>query len=128
MSQTIRLRKLQEPTQLSRLLDALIARAMLVPVGAYQIRALSSVPAELREIAELAVDSGRAWSCWAHGVRTLMFTGEMSLAMSRERRSPVLQVDVYEGDSLKDSGFWASDRDGKWGRCAGDAGSVVPDK
>ena len=116
MSQTIRLRRLKEPTHLARLLDALIVRAMLVPAGAYQIRSLDSVPTELRKIAELAIDGGRAWSCWTHGVRTCMFTGEMSLAMSRERRSPVLQVDVYEDGSLKDSGLWTSDRDGKWGR------------
>jgi hypothetical protein len=117
VSQTLRLRRLQEPTHLSRLLEALVVRSGLVPSDAYQIRALDSVPMELRNIAELASDSGRAWSCWAHGVRIWMFTAEMFLAMSRERRSPVLQVDVYEDAGLKDSGLWASDRDGKWRRC-----------
>jgi hypothetical protein len=118
MSQTIRLRRLQEPTHLARLLDALVVRAELVPAGAYQIRSTDSVPAELRKIATLALHSGRAWSCWALGIRFWMFTGEMSLAMSRERRSPVLQVDIYEDDGLKDSGLWVGGRDGKWGRCA----------
>ena len=118
MSQTIRLRKLQEPTNLSRLLDALIVRAALVPRGAYQIRSADSVPTELRNIAELAVHNRRAWSCWADGTHTWMFTGDIPLTISRKRRRPVLQVDVYEGDGLRDSGLWISDRDGKWERCA----------
>lgn len=118
MSQTIRLRKLQEPTSLSRLLDALIVRAMLVPLGAHQIRSADAVPAELRGIAELAVETGRAWSCWTYGVHTWMFTGTMPLAISREHRRPVLQVDIYGNDGLRDSGLWMSDGDGKWQRCA----------
>jgi hypothetical protein len=118
VSQTIRLRKLQEPTHLSRLLDALIVRAALVPVGAYRIRAAASVPTELRSIARLAVHSGRVWSCWAHGVHTWLFTADMPLALSRERRRPVLQVDVYEDGGLRESGNWMSDSEGKWGRCA----------
>jgi hypothetical protein len=117
VSQTIRLRKLQEPTYLSRLLEALIVRAGFVPLGAYQIRAATSLPTELRNIAELAVHNGRTWSCWADGTHTWMFTADMPLAISRKRRRPVLQVDVYEGDSLRDSGLWTSDRDGKWQRC-----------
>ena len=118
MSQTLRLRKLQEPAHLSRLLDALIVRAGLVPLGAYQIRVAASVPTELRNIAKLAVHSGRAWSCWAHGERRWLFTGDLSLDVSRERGRPVLRVDAYEEAGLKDAGLWMPDRDGHWQRCA----------
>jgi hypothetical protein len=104
---------------LVRLLEALIVRAALVPLGAYPIRAAASVPTDLRKIAKLAVHSGRAWSCWTHGSRTWMFTGQIPLELSRERGAPVLQVDVYDDDGLKDSsGLWMPDRAGNWQRCA----------
>ena len=118
MSQTLRLRKLQEPTHLSRLLDALILRAELVPPDAYQIRSADSVPSELRNIAKLAVHSGRVWSCWGHGVRVWLFTAEMPLDLSRERHRPMVRVDVYGDDGLSGSSLWTTDRDGKWQRCA----------
>lgn len=117
MSDTLRLRKLQEPAHVSRLLDTLIVRAGLVPLGAYQVRAADSVPTELRDIARLASHSGRAWSCWAHGAHTWLFTGNMPLEASRDRGKPVLQVDAYEEARLKDAGLWTPDRDGTWRRC-----------
>jgi hypothetical protein len=116
--ETKRLRKLQEPSQVERLLDTLISRSSLVPAGAYQIRDPASVPKELRRIATQANHRGQAWSCWAHSFRTWLFTGEMSLALSRERGTPVLQVDVYEDSGLRDSGPWMPDRDGSWRRCS----------
>lgn len=103
---------------LERLLEALVTRADLVPTGAHQIRNPASVPKELRRIAEEAIKTGRLWSCWAHTFRTWLFTGEMSLSLSRERGAPVLQVDVYEEDGLKDSGLWMPNLDGKWNRCS----------
>ena len=94
-------------------------RASLVPATAYQIRDLASVTRELHSIATQAITKGRVWSCWAHGVRTWMFTAEMSLDLSRERGKPVLQVDLHDDDGrLKDSGLWMPDGDGKWQRCA----------
>jgi hypothetical protein len=43
----------------------------------------------------------------------------MSLALSRERGAPVLQVNRYEeSGELKDAGSWMTDHDGTWRRCA----------
>jgi hypothetical protein len=43
----------------------------------------------------------------------------MSLALSRECGSPVLDVKVYREDGkLQDSDCWLADGDGKWRRCA----------
>lgn len=117
MSQSIRLQKLQKPAHHSRLLDALIVRAGLVPLGASQMRAAASMPQELRKIAKLAVYSGRTWSCWTHGDRIWLFIGNMPLAVSRKRGRPVLQVDIYDDGGLKDSGLWMPDRNGMWQRC-----------
>ncbi len=124
MADTLRLQRLQQqPSHAERLLGALIARARLLPEGAYQIRDPGSVPKELRRIARLAAGPGRAWSCWADGLRHWLFIGEMSLPLSRERGAPVMLVDIYEEDGLKDSGAWTSESDGKWHRCA-ERGSV----
>lgn len=117
--ETLRLRKLQQaPSHVGRLLEALIAHGNLVPAGAHQIRNLGEVPRELQTMAEQAGKKGRVWSCWAHTFRTWMFTAEMPLSLSRERGTPVLQVDLYDEDGLKDSGLWTSDRQGKWSRCS----------
>jgi hypothetical protein len=118
MAETQRMRKLHErPIYVERLLNALIVRAGLVPSGAYPIRSSASVPTELTRIAKLAVRIGRAWSCWVHGEHTWLFIGEMPLDVSRERGAPVLQVDVYHGDGLRDAGLWMPGQDGKWHRC-----------
>lgn len=117
MSDTLRLRKLQEPAHVARLLETLIVRAGLVPVGAYQVREAASVPRELREIAKLARHCGRAWSCWADGAHTWLFTGDMPLDVSRNRGKPVLQVDAYDEAGLKDAALWTPDGDGTWRRC-----------
>ena len=116
--ETLRLTKLQQsPALLKRLLEALVVRAKLVPEHAYQVRLASAVPKELRGSAELAAKEGRVWACWAHGARAWLFTADMPLALSRERGTPVMQVDVYDEGGLKASGLWMPNRDGIWQRC-----------
>jgi hypothetical protein len=42
----------------------------------------------------------------------------MSLALSRERGAPVLQVSHFgDGGTIEDSGCWMADQKGKWQRC-----------
>jgi hypothetical protein len=117
VAETLRLRKLQQPSHIERLLENLVSHAGLVPSGAYPVRDLESVPSELRSIAIQARQHGRAWSCWEQNFYSWMFTAEMSLALSRERGRPVLQVDVHDDKGFRDSGLWMADRDGKWSRC-----------
>jgi hypothetical protein len=42
----------------------------------------------------------------------------MSLPMSRERGAPVLQVNLYDDEGLKECGPWMPDGDGRWCRCS----------
>lgn len=86
--ETLRLRKLQQPPHAERLFGALVVRSGLVPQGAYQIRDPTSVPKALRRIAKLAAANGCTWSCWAHGSRTWLLTGELLLPLSRKRGAP----------------------------------------
>jgi hypothetical protein len=115
--ETLRLRRLQHPSEVERLLELYISSRGLLPQSAYPIREVEGVPKELRRVLTQAKESGGAWSCWAQGVRTWVFIAEMSLALSRERGTPVLHIKCYSDDLLEDSGTWTTDQRGVWHRC-----------
>jgi hypothetical protein len=117
--ETMRLRKIQVPSNVQRLLEAVISKVKLVPENAYLIRDPKSLPMLLRELAELARRKDAVWSAWSDDHLIWLFTAEMSLALSRERGSPVLHITAYTEDGqLKEAGFWTPDKLGRWGRCA----------
>jgi len=116
--QTLQLRSIQMPSKVTGLLEGLISARGFLPESAYPIRDIAQVPKQFLRTAIEATAHGRAWSCWADGFHTALFTGEMSLPLSRERGLPVLHVDLYDDDGLRDSGDWMRDRDGKWSRCS----------
>jgi hypothetical protein len=117
--ETRRLRKLQQPSQVERLLDTLISRAKLVPADSYPIRDPKTLPADLRRIALQSVTEGQVWACWVLGLQHWLFTAAISLDGSRERKKPVLRVNCYDDQGeLTDTGCWMADPDGQWGRCS----------
>jgi hypothetical protein len=117
--ETLRLRSLQQPAQLGRLLEAFVSRGECLPKEAYQIRNARALPKPLRRLITMAASEGRVWTCWEHGVHLSLFTCELALARSRERGAPVLEVTRHdESGDLVDAGNWAADREGRWVRCA----------
>ena len=117
--ETRRLRTIQQPSHIERLLDALVSRANLLPKDCYQIRDPGTLPTQLQTLIAQAAQEGRVWRCWANSYETCLFTCEMSLPRSRERGVPVLLVNRYgESGELQDAGSWMSDAEGKWRRCA----------
>jgi hypothetical protein len=115
--ETLRLRRIQEPSRVERLLEAYVSRAGIVPVDAYQIRNRSELPRALEVLLLRAIEEGQVWSCWADAARIWLFTCHMSLAMSRERGAPVLLVQLYgEHAELQDSGAFRFDPQGRWSR------------
>jgi hypothetical protein len=118
--ETVRLRRIQEPSHVERLLEAYVSRGDLLPKDAFQIRAMRALSPQLQRVVTRATQKGHVWACWADSYHTWLFTCEMSLPLSRERGAPVLLIDQYdEAGELKDSGTWVSDQDGKWRRCGG---------
>jgi hypothetical protein len=116
--ETVRLRNLQQPSQVEVLLEALVSRGNLLPKDAYRIRDPKALSSQLQMIAARAASEGRIWAAWATTHYTWLFTGEMSLHLSRERGTPVLLVNRYdENGELEDTGSWAADAQGKWQRC-----------
>jgi hypothetical protein len=117
--ETVRLRRIQEPSRAQRLLEAYIARAEIVPEGAYQIRDPNELPHSVQAIVSRENAQGHVWSVWAQGVHIWLFTGEMSLPLSRERGTPVLIVCLHNQDGeIMESGTWRYDPLGMWSRCA----------
>lgn len=116
--ETLRLRKIQQPSQVERLLDAYISRSTVLPQGSYQIRDRDAVPSGLQRIVSQVFEQGKVWSCWRTGSSdTWLFTGEMSLELSRKRGTPVLQICLYNKDgALRDSDIWTTDPEGRWQR------------
>lgn len=117
--ETLRLRRIQEPSRVASLLEAYISRAGILPEGAYQIRDRRGLPCRVQTIVSRAITQGHVWSGWARGDQIWLFTCEMSLPLSRERGAPVLIVHVHnEAGDVTDSGTWRYDPLGTWGRCA----------
>ena len=118
--ETLRLRRIQEPSRVERLLDAFITRTATLTDGSYQVRSPRELPEVLRDVVARATAQGETWACWAHGSHLCLFICEMSLALSRERGAPVILVRQYNDDAdITDSGTWTFDTLGTWTRCSG---------
>ena len=114
-----RLRFIQEPSRVERLLEVFSSNAHGLPEDSYQIRDRSVLSSVLQQLVIEAIGKQRAWCCRADGHRIWLFTAEMSLPLSRERDAPVLQVNSYAGSGeLTDADFWVVEHEGKWRRCA----------
>lgn len=108
--------KIQQHTQVERLLETFATRSGLLPEGAYRIRDPKALPEELQQV--LHQVRAHAWVSFCHGSRAWLFTGVVSLALSHERNAPVLQVNSYsEEGALVDVGAWTVEHDGMWRRC-----------
>ena len=117
--ETLRLRRMQEPSRVERLLEAYVSRSGNLPDDAYQVRDKTELPQSLRLVVARAIEQGEVWSCWARGSQIWLFTCHMSLALSRERGAPVILLQVYdENAELKESATWRFDPRGEWTRCA----------
>ena len=115
--ETLRLRSIQQPAHVRRLLEQLVLRGSFLPKGCEEVRDLSALPSQLRRVLIGEIEQGHVWACWANNFQTWLFTGEMSLTLSRERRAPVLRVNLYdEVGELKETGAWLANRDGQWTR------------
>lgn len=116
--QTVMLRALQQPSHLDGLLKSLVKCLRIVPEDAWAILDLGELTPELQKIATAAASSGQSWRAFTDpGYHFWLFVGQMSLPLSRERGSPVLQLEYHREHGLRETGTWVIDRQAKWHRC-----------
>ena len=63
--ETLRLRRIQEPSRVEALLDAYISRTGVLPDGAYQVRDRRELPNRVQTIVSRTRAQGHVWSGWA---------------------------------------------------------------
>jgi hypothetical protein len=116
--ETLRLRRIQQPSEVEELLEAFVSRGNFLPKACDRIRDSGALSPQLRRVLAGEAQQGHVWACWANNFQTWLFTCEMSLASSRERGAPVLKVNLYdETGELKETGTWLADPQGNWHRC-----------
>ena len=117
--QTTKLRFLQQPTQLTLLLDSLMKSQNWVPKGALQVADRSELPSALQKLAIKTNKDEGTWQAWSFDDGVQFFSSEMSMDMSRERGCAALNVHCYnERGRLKHYSQWIQLADGgRWQRC-----------
>lgn len=117
--ETMRLLGIQQPRSVDRLLESFIIGTNRVPQAAYLVRSPSELSQDLMALVQQAQRKHRAWAAWTDDHATWLFAAEMSLALSRERGAPVLEIHAYSKHAeLLETGFWAHGKQGNWQRCA----------
>jgi hypothetical protein len=54
--------KIQQPSQVERLLEALVSRGNLLPKECYRIRASRALSPQLQRVVERAIEKGHVWA------------------------------------------------------------------
>jgi hypothetical protein len=114
--ETVRLRKIEQPSRLERLLTAFAGSSDILPPDSHRIRDPNALPPALQQIVSRVKPKKQVWGCWSNNGGIWLFSAEMSMPQSRERGTPILLINVYRQDGeLKDSGLWLADSE-KWQR------------
>ncbi|TAK52873.1 MAG: hypothetical protein EPO25_12560 [Gammaproteobacteria bacterium] len=115
---TMRLKTLNNPRQTQVLLEGCLAVGRpALPTGSCRIQSPEELPPELQRHAESRLGSDGVWLAWSDRRRIWFFTGEPSLALSRERKQPVLNVREYdERGELLEAANWVLTNLGGWQR------------
>jgi hypothetical protein len=98
-TETLRLRTIQKPNLCEQSVDACVRSRKMVPHDAVRLTSLSELTIPLRRLARTnALAESAVWLAWSDDGPIWFVTGTISLALSRERGRPVLQMRVYNRD------------------------------
>jgi hypothetical protein len=116
--ETMKLRAIQLPGHAGELLDSFIRIAGHLPGDSHQLTDESQLTPSLEKVALRSLDEGHVWRAWTDDRAMWLWACEVSLARSRERGLPVMEVRRYdEFGSIEDSGTWVRVRNESWQRC-----------
>ena len=109
-------RAAQQPAQyIKGLLNSLVTSLRVLPEESNRVRELNELPPALQKAVMAAARTGQSWAAWNdRRAHVWLYVAQMSLLLSQERGSPVLQVKHYRETGLVDTCNWVIDRDAKW--------------
>jgi hypothetical protein len=114
---TLRLRTLQQPSHLERLLEAVVTHQKFLPDEAYQIRDPEALPRALQAVLDEPSEADRVWACWACGDQLWLFTCQLLQFQGGESDQSLLHINRYDGEGeLQDSGCWVRTPRQDWQR------------
>jgi hypothetical protein len=117
--QTMKLRAYQRPSGLELLLDSLVTSQNWVSADAPHVADRSELSSALQRLAIQASKGEGTWRAWVSHDGVRLFVTEMSMALSRERGCPALNVRYYNDQArLQSYTMWVQSTDGAWQRCA----------
>jgi hypothetical protein len=116
--ETMKLRAIQQPGNAGELLDSFIRVAGSLPGDSYPLTEERQLTPSLEKLALRSLDEGNVWRAWTDDRAMWLWACEVSLARSRERGLPVMEVRRYdEHGSIEESGTWVRVRNDNWQRC-----------
>jgi hypothetical protein len=116
--ETMRLRAIQQPSSVEELLESYASSRLLLPAEARRITELQELSPELRSLVRRMQGEEQAWCAWSDDRYIWFISGELSLPLSRERRSPVLHIRRYDEEAtLQETGSWLLVRGLLWEPC-----------
>ena len=116
--ETMKLRAIQQPGHAGELLDSFIRVVGSLPGDSYPLTEERQLTPSLEKLALRSLDEGHVWRAWTDDREMWLWTSEMSLALSRERGMPVMEVRQYdEQGQMNSAGTWVRVRHDAWQRC-----------
>jgi hypothetical protein len=109
--ETMKLRAIQLPGNAGELLDSFIRAEGHLADDSRELKRERELTPTLEKLAQRSLDDGGVWRAW-------LWASEVSLALSRERGMPVMEVRRYdENGNVEESGTWVRVRLDQWQRC-----------
>jgi hypothetical protein len=116
--ETMKLRAIQLPGNAGELLDSFIRAAGNLPHDCRELSQGRELTPTLEKLAQRSLEDGHVWRAWTDDRAMWLWACEVSLARSRERGLPVMEVRRYdESGAIEESGTWVRVRNDGWQRC-----------
>ena len=116
--QTMKLRAIQSPGFAGELLESFIRAEGSLADDVRELKSERELTPSLEKLAQRALDEGGVWRAWTDDREMWLWISEMSLALSRERGMPVMEVRQYdEQGRMSSAGTWVRVRHDAWQRC-----------
>jgi hypothetical protein len=116
--ETMKLKAIQHPGNAGELLASFIRAEGNLPGDSRELVRERELTPTLEKLAQREAVEGIAWRAWTDDRAMWLWAGELSLARSRERGLPVMDVRRYdESGSIEESGTWVRLRHDSWQRC-----------